>query len=458
MRGVVADAVPPHERSLPVTLCHLAAELGSSSPTDPLLESVTTAVSLFEGYVQLRLELLAGDRYAGDRSRDTAILASDYLHAGAYEAIADAPIPDARTLDLYRTLTSASTTLSRQLLTLVDSTESPRSRPADDRLREPESPEDAAVAIDRRTAAPHSSSQPGVPPSYGDGDHSGRSQQPSSRAPTRTDRTPSTPSQSRSDATGLSAHPIPTLAATAAELGAAAVGATTETRAAVATYSRSLLAALAARSVAAGDEGPLEIALRELSGRDDRGRSAAVVADEFTVVSYTERGSAERTGDDVDGPEAADRDRNRDRDQESRALNSGRGTPASVSVWPSLTVVSQSMPPVGHWLKSESESESESKSDPGSGTGTGPGSASATEPSETDREIDTADEREVSTDARKRARQAIEAITVEASGPSDGQQLRDHLDRATRLPFDADDGKPAGSDDKQERAVSDDAE
>ncbi|ELZ04136.1 hypothetical protein C480_11506 [Natrialba aegyptia DSM 13077] len=456
MRGVVADAVPPHDRSLPVTLCHLAAELGSSSPTDPLLESVTTAVSLFEGYVQLRLELLAGDRYAGDRSRDTAILASDYLHAGAYEAIADAPIPDARTLDLYRTLTSASTTLSRQLLTLVDSTESPRSRPADERLREPESPEDAAVAIDRRTAAPRSSSQPGVPPSRGDGngdwdgdgDHSGRSQQ-SSRAPTRTDRTPSTPSQSRFDATGLSAHPIPTLAATAAELGAAAVGAPAETRAAVATYSRSLLAALTARSVAAGDDAPLEIALRELSGQGDRGRSESVVADEFTVVSYTERESAERAGDDVDGPEAADRDRDRDRDRDqgSRALNSGRGTPASVSVWPSLAVVSQSVSLVGHSLE------------PDPGAGTGPGSASATEPSETDREIDTADERGVNTDALKRARQAVEAITVEASGPSDVQQLQDHLDRATRLPFEADgDGKPAGSDDEQERAVSDDSE
>ncbi|ELZ03885.1 hypothetical protein C481_04883 [Natrialba asiatica DSM 12278] len=447
MRGVVADAVPPHERSLPVTLCHLAAELGSSSPTDPVLESVTTAVSLFEGYVRLRLELLAGDRYAGDRSRDTAILASDYLHAGAYEAIADAPIPDARTLDLYRTLTSASTTLSRQLLTLVDSTESPQSTRAGDRLREPKSAENATVALDRQTAVPHSSSRSGVhSPSHGD--HSDRSQQPSSHAHTQTDRTPSPSSRSRSDATRLSAHPIPTLAATAAELGATAVGATEETRAAVATYSRSLLAALTARSIATDDEAPLEIALRELSGRDDRGRSESAVADEFTVVSYTERESAERAGDDVDGSEAAnrDRDRGRGRDRDLRALNSGRGTPA-LSVWPSLAVVSQSVPPVGH------------SPEPGAGAGTGPGSTSATAPSETDREMDTADERGVSTDALNRARQAVETITVEAAGASDVRQLRDLLDRATRLPFEADgSGKPAGSDDEQERAVSDDAD
>ena len=137
VRRIAFDAVPPRDRSLPVALCLSAgavaaatddadATVRESDPrADDRLEPVTNAVAFLEGYVRIRARLLRateneeGEVVAEDGEpnaladrRDAAVLASDYLHAAAYEPIAAAPIPDRRTLDLYRTLASGSSSLA----------------------------------------------------------------------------------------------------------------------------------------------------------------------------------------------------------------------------------------------------------------------------------------------------------------------------------------------------------
>ncbi|THE65304.1 hypothetical protein D8Y22_08925 [Salinadaptatus halalkaliphilus] len=117
VRTIAVESIPPQDRSLSVSLCRVAGEFGSaadSSPrrTDRILEPVTDAVAVFEGYVRIRCELLTGDRYDRPGSRDVAVLASDSLHATAYTMVADAPIADRRILDLYRVLTEGSSTVS----------------------------------------------------------------------------------------------------------------------------------------------------------------------------------------------------------------------------------------------------------------------------------------------------------------------------------------------------------
>ena len=84
---------------------------------------MTNAVAFLEGYVRIRTDLLRTDR-GGDGGgpadgRDAALLASDFLHAAAYEPIAAAPILERRTLDLYRTLAAGSSSLADRFLLSV---------------------------------------------------------------------------------------------------------------------------------------------------------------------------------------------------------------------------------------------------------------------------------------------------------------------------------------------------
>lgn len=117
IQTVVDDALSPLDRSLPVALCTVAGECSAvadahgltadAARLEAVLEPVREAVRFLEGYVRLRLAGSTTDR-------DTAVLASDYLHARAYAAVADSPIPDDRLVDCYRLLTRGSTALARR--------------------------------------------------------------------------------------------------------------------------------------------------------------------------------------------------------------------------------------------------------------------------------------------------------------------------------------------------------
>ncbi|WP_049921805.1 hypothetical protein [Halopiger djelfimassiliensis] len=131
VRAIVSDALPPHDRSLPVALCTIAGEVGAETVPDRELESgsravdrrlepVTNAVTSFEGYARIRHDLLVTDRYDRDDDRDAAVLASDYLHAAAYTMLDEAPVSDRRTLELYRIMIDGSTALSHRFLSWTD--------------------------------------------------------------------------------------------------------------------------------------------------------------------------------------------------------------------------------------------------------------------------------------------------------------------------------------------------
>ncbi|OIB58338.1 hypothetical protein [Natrialba sp. SSL1] len=258
MQTIVRDAVLPQAQSLPVTLCRAAAELtrvhresgadsgahsysGTVPDPDPdsgtdsnpstenttasrspdlerILRPVETAVSYFEAYVRLRLDLLLTDRYpnTNPRARDAAILASDFLHAGAYAAVAEAPLSDQRALELYRLLTSASTRLSHQLLAVSRGRTGGRARTAGESGTESgsirsSSNQSAAATIASAT-------------SIGDD--------------------------------GVSRpNPLVTLSETAAELGAVAAGASDATSAALRSYSGSLTVGLVAAAVGVAGAG-----------------------------------------------------------------------------------------------------------------------------------------------------------------------------------------------------------
>ncbi|SDR38654.1 polyprenyl synthetase family protein [Natronobacterium texcoconense] len=184
VRRIVSDSVPPQSRSVPATLCTVAAEIAagstadSSDPSAEIVDPVVSAVTSLEGYVRIRHDLVATNRYAAETDeRDAALLASDYLHAAAYAAVDDAPISDRRSIELYRILTGGSTALSRGFLEWGD------------------------TGTDADTDDDHQRSRP----------------------------------------TAI-------LAGVAAELGATALGATNETRSATKNYGRSLGSALAIRS------------------------------------------------------------------------------------------------------------------------------------------------------------------------------------------------------------------
>ncbi|WP_254766634.1 hypothetical protein [Salinilacihabitans rarus] len=106
--ATVADALVPRDRSLPVALARVAAACGAGADRSTV-ERVETAVAAFEGYVRLRAASL--DPTA---ERDVAVLASDYLHARAYEAIGGASVACPRRLALYRVLIDGSDALARR--------------------------------------------------------------------------------------------------------------------------------------------------------------------------------------------------------------------------------------------------------------------------------------------------------------------------------------------------------
>lgn len=214
IRELADAAVPPRDRSLPGALCTVAGEIGSgtlgrrarpgAAAADRVLETAAAAIASLEGYVRLRLVLVApgGDVPTLDgvdptADRDAAILASDHLHASAYATVGDLPVPDGRRLECYRLLIEGSAALARQFQGLAD------------------------------------------------------------------DRT-------GDDATAVAA----TLAETAGVVGAAAAGATTETRTALRTYSHAVMTALASYAAVADGVDPRTSAARVLAGEGDQGVAA----------------------------------------------------------------------------------------------------------------------------------------------------------------------------------------
>ncbi|ADD04894.1 uncharacterized protein Nmag_1315 [Natrialba magadii ATCC 43099] len=304
MHPIVTDATPPRDRSLPVSLCRLAGVVGrpqrappeqaTDTPPQPLstvLPPLETALSYFEAYVRLRLDLLLTDRYPDTqpRARDAAILASDFLHAGAYAAVADAPLSEQRTLELYRVLTRASTQLSHQLL---------------------------AVARSRAVSGTHSSGGSSRVVVAGDGDGDGDDgdcdgddgdcdgddgdcdrDEGGDGDGDNNNNTEHNPSVT---------NPLVTLSETAAELGSIAAGASADTRAAMTTYGGSLTAALTAEATRESDidSSPVAAAVDVLSAawttvqerEQEQDQDTATAHETETTLSFVD---AEATETDV---------------------------------------------------------------------------------------------------------------------------------------------------------------
>ncbi|EMA32384.1 hypothetical protein [Halobiforma nitratireducens] len=262
--AVAFEAVPDRDRSLAATLCVVAGEIAAvtgSSPAPsprsdpspgrnrtPVPDCVIDAVTSLEGYARIRRDLVVTDRYdrleesvsterletgtetgteGSTNDRDAAVLASDYLHAAAYAAAGEAPVPARRSLELYRILAAGSTTLSHEFLERTacrDEHTGPVSTDA-------EGYETNASETGEWTAAD------------------------SETAP----------------------FPMATVVGVAAELGATVVGTNETVRSSLETYGRSLAAALVARSSRSSvgvprpiDEELLTTAVRELSGESDQ--------------------------------------------------------------------------------------------------------------------------------------------------------------------------------------------
>ncbi|GAB3670801.1 hypothetical protein [Halopiger thermotolerans] len=227
VRAIVSEVVSPRDRSFPAALCTIAGEVAATTavgtdpptatggdgdgdgntdpntaltfderegPADEILTSVADAVTLLEGYVRLRSDLCDSDRYDDRERRDAAVLASDHLHAAAYATITDVPVPDRRSLELYRQLAAGSSAL--------------------------------AAGFAERTPAEAET-------------ETGREVAPENRAASG-----SAPRERPSELDDELARPCTVLAETAATLGTTAVGAADETRAAMNAYARSLSAAL----------------------------------------------------------------------------------------------------------------------------------------------------------------------------------------------------------------------
>ncbi|MEY7848759.1 hypothetical protein AB7C87_06090 [Natrarchaeobius sp. A-rgal3] len=214
VRTIVSDSLPTRDRCLSVTLCTLAGEVarsvdgdGVGARIDRTIAPVSEAVYSFDGYVRIRFDLLSGEQYERADARDAAILASDYLHAAAYATIAETPVSDRRSLELYRTLVSGSTALAAQFL---------------------------------------------------------------SRAPEAGTPNATRPQVSATDRWDASSHPDVTLAETAAALGTTAVGATAETRSAVERYAGSLATTLSAKPSARDDVRAIAIRALSVAGDQPR--------------------------------------------------------------------------------------------------------------------------------------------------------------------------------------------
>ena len=107
--GVSVDV----ELARPVTLVRAIGQAGDT-PSEPVHREVVTAVGFLEGYRRLREDLLAS-AHDSPRERDRALLASDYLQAGAYTAFDDSTLSAATKLACYRHLTIGSTALAEGL-------------------------------------------------------------------------------------------------------------------------------------------------------------------------------------------------------------------------------------------------------------------------------------------------------------------------------------------------------
>ncbi len=149
--AAVDDALSPPDQSLPVALCTVAGEFAAGDANhgeglDPdtlecVLEPVCGAVRLLEGYVRLRLALAGSDRTTAETDpvadwlegqsidRDTALLASDHLHASAYVTVAETPVSDAQLLELLELVIQGSTALAQQTFPASSTDET-----ADDRV------------------------------------------------------------------------------------------------------------------------------------------------------------------------------------------------------------------------------------------------------------------------------------------------------------------------------------
>lgn len=138
VQPLVTESIPTRAESFPAALCTIAGEIGFIadeyvSPTDDdledVLEPIVTAVTLLEGYVTLRLAVLDDATVAAEplpaSDRDAMLLASDYLHAGSYAAVAETPVSDQRRLELYRVSISGSSDLSHRFLGASDVTDAP---------------------------------------------------------------------------------------------------------------------------------------------------------------------------------------------------------------------------------------------------------------------------------------------------------------------------------------------
>lgn len=133
VRDIVTDALPRPDRSLAVGLCQVAREVGlrhghghgtrrsatggddherGGGPGSEQTTGLASAVQYFEGYVRIRADLLPGERYDRPDARDTAVLASDYLHAAAYTQIGEVTDSSNQAASLYRVLTRGSTALA----------------------------------------------------------------------------------------------------------------------------------------------------------------------------------------------------------------------------------------------------------------------------------------------------------------------------------------------------------
>ena len=97
----------------PVALIRAIGRVGDRPP-EPVYQEVATAVGFLAGYLQLREDLF-DSAYDTPRERDRALLASDYLQAGAYSAFDDSTLPEARKLACYRHLTVGSRALAEGL-------------------------------------------------------------------------------------------------------------------------------------------------------------------------------------------------------------------------------------------------------------------------------------------------------------------------------------------------------
>lgn len=119
-RSVVGESVRRRDE-LPSTLARTAGAAVGETKAEGLRE-VATAISFLTAYAKVREDLLAPDSslYVTPRERDAAVLASDYLHASAYETLARAPLPVDRRVSCYRQLTEGSKALAERLLVEAD--------------------------------------------------------------------------------------------------------------------------------------------------------------------------------------------------------------------------------------------------------------------------------------------------------------------------------------------------